>query len=229
MTLKAFYHLGFVDAEKDPLELRESFIHTPQYEDLLQRDRCFVAGRRGSGKSAHAMMLADKWDIYVLCSDPESKFERYQDIVESLVERQRAGSMVNIQRCMQSLWSHTLRVLIFQTLVNHKTKLHRPELATAYEKYLSERAITSATLGQVLMAAFKPASDRAEQATGTYGLMLAAELGELEADRTARALMDELQLVLAPHRMLVLVDSLEKYAIYRAEMQEALSGIARAI
>jgi hypothetical protein len=229
ISLRDFYHLGSVDAWKD-YELKEAFVHTPQYEELMQRDRCFVAGRRGAGKSAHAMMLADKWDIHVICSDPDSQFERYQDIVDSLVERQRGGSTVNIQRCMQSLWAHTLRVLIFQTLVAHKSRLTQPDLAAPYEAYLSERQVEASTLGQTLLQAFRPASERAAASTSeTFGLTLAAELGELEADRPARRLMDGLSAALGGRRMLVLVDSLEKYAVYRREMQEGLSGIARAI
>jgi|SoiMethySBSTD1v2_1073268.scaffolds.fasta_scaffold35230_3 hypothetical protein len=222
------HHVGFVDATREGHELRESFLYTPQYDDLRQRDRCFVAGRRGSGKSAHAMMLADKWPISTLCTDPESQFERYQDIVESLIDRQRHGT-VNIQRCMQSLWAHTLRVLIFQTLAANADKLQSPEMAAPFRRYLEEHAIESATLGQILLRAFNPASERASRSSDQFGLMLAADLGELEADRDARSLLDRLPAILGSQRMLILVDSLERYAIFRTEMQEALGGIARAI
>ena len=54
--------LGDITAEGDKALLDIAFIETPEYRSLLEsNDRTVIVGRRGTGKSAMYLKLAEHW------------------------------------------------------------------------------------------------------------------------------------------------------------------------
>lgn len=155
--------LGDLRAEADLTMLRNTFLETPDYRTLIETsDRMIVVGRRGTGKSALAIMLERHWrkagDIEVVKLSPEEHqifgIRPIMRLFGDSFNKMRAGSrigwryalMMETTRCLAPIYSFS-RSKGFDVLRPHLKKWSKAgsSLADRYRGTLDQAVDKSLT------------------------------------------------------------------------------------
>lgn len=137
------HYLGFLDAtkhEEQEIFLPQTFVLTSKIKRALEQDICFVCGRKGSGKSAVATMLArlekNGGDKYFKAS--QGLFEDdfailHGTFLDDLYEisSPRLNVYSNLELCYYEIWSLILELLSLQTV------LTIPDIGKEYEESIN--------------------------------------------------------------------------------------------
>lgn len=225
------YLIGGLDAWVDDNGLETVFVRTPSYRSALEPSRCFITGRRGSGKSALAIMASrdPSWQIGYVVQGERSQYGAYLDIVDALVERENAGQRVDVKRAVQLLWHYALRVLILQVVAEHATSLGiaNDDRAVRIRQWLESTGHWHESLGSLLSRTFSRALQRL--AAGGPVMEFYASLHDQSSVPAFRDLLRGLPDLLRQNRLLVVIDTLESYKVHDESMRLGLRGIVTAI
>ena len=107
--------LGDVRAEEDTKMLKQAFVETDDYRTLIERnERCIVVGRRGTGKSALALKLAERQEgegsaiLITIAGDEEENIgieEKIQKFGKSYGRQKAAAKLV----WLYAIWMEILQ------------------------------------------------------------------------------------------------------------------------
>ncbi|MCY4259572.1 MAG: hypothetical protein OXC91_04840 [Rhodobacteraceae bacterium] len=107
--------LGDVRAEEDAEMLKQAFVETDDYRTLIERnERCIVVGRRGTGKSALALKLAERQEeeqnaiLITIAGDEEENIgieEKIQKFGNSYGRQKAAAKLV----WLYAIWMEILQ------------------------------------------------------------------------------------------------------------------------
>jgi len=221
----AKYELGDLDAWKDQRALARVFVPTEQFSELPELHRCFLSGRRGSGKSAIAIMAQsqEQWDAAYVIQGERSQYGAYMDLVDDLVSRERAGLRVDVKRFVHVLWRYCLQILILQKAAEFATA--RSLAASAIQEFLWKHRYQDADMGPLLHRLF-------QEAMLQSGLGPAAIFGYLQErlnDNGFKSAINAISETLGTSRILIVLDTIESYRIHEQSMVEGLRGVVGAI
>ena len=112
---KVTIRLGDVRAEEDTEMLKQAFVETDDYRTLIERnERCIVVGRRGTGKSALALKLAEGQEeerntiLITIAGDEEENIgieEKIRKFGESYAKQKAAAKLV----WLYAIWMEILQ------------------------------------------------------------------------------------------------------------------------
>lgn len=222
------YLLGDLDAWKDPA-LKGAFLPVRQYGALEHRNTCFLCGRRGSGKSAIAIMSRDfdSWDVVEVIEGERQQYGAYIDLTYSL--RKRVPD-ADVKRFSEILWRYALRLLIAKTMVENASKLELSDedALTGVKELLEAKGYLNVELGTILHQVF----DEAMRAIAPGDSDLVAAMSQLQSNSNIPALrtfLDKLPQLLPSKRILIILDTLESYRTHELEIRDAFKGILSAV
>jgi hypothetical protein len=100
-------NLGNIDASYDQI-LPSTFVTTHSYDEVLQKDKFIITGRKGVGKTALARMLPEReknnvqWNKIILSDAPEIFF----DDLSSDFRNNNSLSKLSTSEFMKQMWEH---------------------------------------------------------------------------------------------------------------------------
>lgn len=111
----------------DPIErnnLDHNFLPINQFSHISEPEKIFLCGRRGSGKSAIALMLAkDKNYKYTEAVQGEvDQYGAYMDVVRRVCRRQSREIEIEVKQSIRRLWMWVLPVKAMQTILLQSIK-----------------------------------------------------------------------------------------------------------
>jgi hypothetical protein len=226
------YRLGGPDAwgKFESLILREVFFKTQQYDDISGLDKIFLCGRRGSGKSAIARMLAEdkRWKYAQSIQGERSEYGAFMDIVQSLGALKDNGVKIDIRRAISRLWSWTLRVTAMRILVNLALDNgeHKDNDIKQMEVFLDSLPHpihSESTIGHLLSVMFGRAIDMVNEGTFDHYLV------ELNNSKEFTFALQALERKTKRERLLLVLDTLESNHVFEKYVVEGFQGILEAI
>jgi hypothetical protein len=232
MSQSTDYTIGGLDAWRDDRDrVQAAFVPVEQFTQLIERHRCLLAGRRGSGKSAIAIMSkqAPNWGYCDVLEGEASQYGAYIQLVEELVARQYLGLQVDVKRCSELLWRYVLRVAILQSIAANVTPPgDDPSALDDIELFLRVNNHWQKKVGEILHDVFQDAiAVLPPDARGALDLYTAlfrrcSAPGFPEATAAIPRLLKNKSLLLV-------IDTLESYKIQSEAMKQGLRGIIAAI
>lgn len=124
------FSLGKTDAwlPKERKDLERNFLPITQFSEISKEDKTFLCGRRGTGKSAIAVMLQLRapYELKEAVQGEREQYGEYLNIVSLIaVERDRNRS-VDVKQSVRRLWLWVLRLKAMQTLLLSAEKNGEP-------------------------------------------------------------------------------------------------------
>lgn len=230
------YSIGELDAWREVSILSSHFLPTRHFARIGARhqDRCFLFGRRGSGKSALAISSAslDNWDIHIIVQGEMEQYGAYLDLVRSLSARQQHGLSIDIKHFSELLWTYCIQVIVLQQL--HRSLSsgvddeHVFSLLSRTEEFLSKICALDRDIGLLLCDVHGEAIGKVPE-NSTDGLPATIALRERLADNDFRQCLSDIPYLVGKRSMLVIFDTLESYDIHTRPMREALRGVIGAV
>lgn len=229
----SLYELGNADAwsglESDGF-LKRAFLPVQQYSEITDPGKAFLCGRRGSGKSAIAIKLAEQtlWRYREAIQGEVSQYGQYMAIVRQLSEVQIGYSYADVKSAVQRLWEWVLPVKAMQTVVVQAKKLGEPtdpdlDEMERYLEQLPHPLNSGSTIGQLLSNTFTSAMK--ELPTGTFDTFLVNLTGTREFLSAVEALGRKAK----TGDVLIALDTLESYNIFAPYMVDGFKGVLEAI
>ncbi len=227
------YQLGdaeaWASAERDGF-LKDAFLPVRQFSEIAGRDKTYLCGRRGSGKSAIAIKLPDQSGFrYAKPIEGErSQYGAYLDIVRQLDEAKALHGYLDIKRAVQRLWMWVLPVVAMQLVVSETLRRAEPpdddiNEMEQYLKTLPDPLHLGSNIGQLLQTMFLKAFDHIE--SRHFDSFLVNLTASQEFTRAMEALTRKTRQAGA----LLVLDTLESYKIFAPYMLEGFRGILEAI
>lgn len=228
------YHIGGLDAwEDDSIWINKCFVSTQHFMAITEFRRCFLAGRRGSGKSAIGIMSAKmgKWDICEVKEGEKAQYGAYTDLVQDYSERQFNGNALDIKKFVFLLWRYTLRVVTIQTVVKHLVREagHTEcEDLNFMRAFLDRNGYSDNDIGDILHDTFERINSSLRP--GTNGVAeVYAQARALYSIKHFKKCVQLIPKLLEKRRLLIVLDTLESYEIHNQPMKLGLRGVIAAI
>ncbi len=223
--------IGGLDAwTSDAGNIHSTFLPVVQYHQLAERDRCFLSGRRGAGKSAIAIMSRESpaWDWHNIIQGDSTGYGTYFDLIGDLLSRRDAGLHVDIKRFITMLWKYVMPVIMIQTVVRFcREKENDSGDAGSLVAFLTEKDFLHRGIGSILLRVFNESVARIGGGH-TSAAAVAYLQDEYNDPRFVRCL-DLLPRILGNRKVLIIFDTLESYEIHTDPMKQGLRGIITAI
>ena len=193
--------LGDVRAEEDTKMLKEAFVETDDYRTLIERnERCIVVGRRGTGKSALALKLAERQEgegsaiLITIAGDEEENIgieEKIQKFGKSYGRQKAAAKLV----WLYAIWMEILQQVRDRGNDGQKGRKIRKERVN---KWVQGGRSIARRVGEVL----RETTERGA----------AAEVGELDRQLDVRRIGEEVGTTLEKEGKMVyiIVDRLDE-------------------
>jgi hypothetical protein len=113
---------GNVDAYSDRFYLKHCFLKTNYYIDMLDINRNFLAGKRGSGKSACAIMLSENDRLYHYKTTLQTDHDIYALFVSTLSKYKEevfrnVWSFISERYLFKKIWRHLILISAMKTVV----------------------------------------------------------------------------------------------------------------
>jgi len=233
------YRLGAADAwdqiERDDLLTRnECFLPISQFSEILQQNKSFLCGRRGSGKSVIAIKMAEQplWEYVEAVQGEDEQYGAYLNIVRQISEYRDQGINVDIKESVRLLWEWVLTVKVIQTVVLQAKERNKP-----LDNDLAEMSIYLEGLGESIHPTLHPESrigdlllftfDNARKLVQTG--QLTSYLQGLSASKSYRAALNALERKIKSSSVMIVLDTIESYKIFEPFMIEGFRGILEAI
>ena len=227
------YRLGSASAwdqieVQEMLNARQGFLPIQQLTDISDSQFVFLCGRRGAGKSAIAIKLAEdkRWTYREAVEGERSHYGEYLEVVEKLSNEKDKGAQINIEKAVRLLWEWVLPVKSMQTVVKQAEAQGEPEDKELSEmkKYLhglpSGLHIES-RMGDMLTVMFQTALNSPNGLESNL-LNLTGEPGFISAiEAFARKTKFK--------KVLVVIDTLESYKVLAPFMIDGFRGILQAV
>ena len=192
--------LGDVRAEEDTKMLKQAFVETDDYRTLIERnERCIVVGRRGTGKSALALKLAERQEgersaiLITIAGDEEENIgieEKVQKFGNSYGRQKAAAKLV----WLYAIWMEILQQVRDRGNDGQKGRKVRRERVN---KWVQGGRSIGRSVGEVLWEATEGG---------------AAEVGELDRQLDVRRIGEEVGTTLDKEGKMVyiIVDRLDE-------------------
>lgn len=229
------YSLGVPEAW-DPSErehLNENFLPVRQFSDISDKGNILLSGRRGSGKSAIALMLEreEKWAYPKAIQGEEGEYGEYMSIVGRIAKANESGHEINIKESIRRLWSWVLPVVAMQTIVQKELENLKEgqepdeDVRLMHEYLLSLHPKTTlySSVGHLLHHIFRDAEVLIPQGSFETALL---DLVNSTKHNTA---IQHLQNKTRKGSVLLVFDTLESFHMFQPFMIEGLQGILEAI
>jgi len=213
--------------------MHEYFLRTKEFSQISDEDKIFLTGRRGTGKSAIAMMLeADAKDVLTEAVQGEAEeYGAYMDIVKDLATASVPGASMDIKAAVKRLWLWVLPVKAMQVILDKRKQC--PDLADAdmtpmvdYFRSLPTPLHKGSRIGDLLSTMFAEAKGilvrEGQAGFDKFVIGLAGSEGFMGAVAALRK-------VTASHPILILFDTLESYRLFQPYMIEGMQGVLEAI
>lgn len=229
------FHLGTYDAwsEEERQNLDLNFLPIKQFSEIADPDKVFLCGRRGTGKSAIAQMLAKngEQDYKDAIPGEDTTYGKYIRIVERMKQYNTMGKHIDISFSIRRLWLWVIQVKAMQIILDYAKKdklsmtddLQRIE---AYFKTLPKPLNDQSQIGELLWRIFDKA------------IRILKKSNEEDYDEYIEDLVSQHEFHLAINamrnhmtgkKMLIILDTLESYKIFQEYMIEAFQGVLDAI
>ena len=182
---KVTIRLGDVRAEEDTEMLKQAFVETDDYRTLIERnERCIVVGRRGTGKSALALKLAERQEVersailITIAGDEEENIgieEKIQKFGNNYGRQKAAAKLV----WLYAIWMEILQQVRDRGNDGQKGRKIRKERVN---KWVQGGRSIGRRVGEVLREAIEGG--------------VAAEVGELDRQLDVRSIGEEVEITL---------------------------------
>lgn len=232
-----YFSIGSPEAW-DPQErenLPHNFLPIKQFSYISEPEKIFLCGRRGTGKSAIALMLQSDapYEYKEAVPGEREQYSEYINIVDLIGKECSAGATINVKQAIQRLWLWVLPIKVMQTVLNQTKEAFDSELATmqAYFKSLPPPLHEGSTIGHLLSNTFKEAlSILQQEGEGAFNRYLVNLTQTKEFKGAVQALHKKIMSKKTKFRsVIVVLDTLESYRIFEPLMVEGLQGILEAI
>jgi hypothetical protein len=229
---KQDFRIGGLDAWRDDYELIQNvFIPIEPFTQLLEPDQILLCGRRGSGKSAIAIKCksATDWDFQKVIQGETSEYASYIDLVDSLVVRSHTGLPVDVKRVVKLLWDYVLRILVLQTIVEqHTVQGRNDEKIMRIQRFLRENGLWEMQIGEILTDTFRSVMAKSGEHEIEIG-ELYSSLHALRSSKEFKKILNHVPSILSAKRILIAIDTIESYKIYKEGMIQGLRGIVESV
>jgi len=211
--------------------LLKDFLPIDPYNKVTENDRCFLCGRRGSGKSAIAVKII-KSDFYShrkVIEGEESQYGAYMDQIDGLNARRLEGLKVDIKRFIKLLWVYTLQIVMLQETINYLDKIGKNQkYSNAIKTYLNKEKLLNIKIGNILRNVFREAVNKLKDDYSNpeelYGY-----IHDISSNLEFTNLIDQAPGILGSNKILIVLDTLESYKVHSFEMLEGLKGVIQAV
>ena len=210
--------------------LESNFLPIKAFSSISERDKIFLCGRRGSGKSAIAVMMEHTLPyLYREAVEGEnSEYGAYMDIVRDV---RNIGADIDLKQAVRRLWLWALPVKAMQTVLNHATIADTPadsDLRTLQEycDSLPEPLHQSSRIGDLLTHVFRRSVNSLHEG-GTSAFT--AHLIDLTGTGPFQRAVAALSRIAKANSVLVVFDTLESYRVFEPHMIEGLQGVVEAV
>ena len=228
------YSLGNLEAweqeERDNLPI--NFLSIKQYSLIADSDNIFLCGRRGTGKSAIALMLEMKEPYKYKCSIPgeSQNYGQYLRIVKQLSNRWDINENIDLRHTIRCLWQWVLPVLAMQVVLCKSKNLpkifNEVKIIKAYFNTLPAPLYEKSTIGHLLGNIFQEANNILNKegvvAFDTYLL-------NLTGTREFNSAIEATHNIVKDNKIFLVIDTIESYKIFDPFMTESFQGILDAI
>lgn len=231
----SLYEIGGLDAWRDDAaQIEQAFVPIHQFLQLPEAHRCFLCGRRGSGKSAIAKMAEKRtdWDYCRVIEGEAQQYGAYMDLVDQLIGQQRTGLAIDVKRFVQLLWRYVLQLVIMQTVYEYASKDDRPRDENAIRtirSFLDRHHRLTTTIGLLLHDTFQEAMANVPAGPGPA---TAEAFGTIQRSLNAtdfQAAVNAVPIALGNSRVLIVFDTIESYKIHNEAMKQGLRGVVGAL
>src|SRR3989304_713436 len=226
------YILGGPDAwdKTESAMLKDVFLETQQYEDISEMEAVFLCGRRGSGKSAIARMLAidPRWKYASSFKGERSEYGDFMDIVQRLASLRDGGLRIDIEKVIRRIWGWTLRGIAMMTIIHlasENDEKNGKDINTI-KKYiggLPNSIHRGSSIGHVLNIVFSRTVEMVQE--GTFDNYISV-LNNSEQHVDA---LNALERITKRNRLVLVLDTLESYRIFENSVIEGFKGVLDAI
>lgn len=226
MTDLSRLSFGAPAAERDISQgLVQYFVESDAFSRLEARRKSIIIGNRGTGKSALFKMLADrsrKSNAIVIELSPE---DYSYEMLASILKAERAGSWAK-HGAFASAWKYLIYVLVMKELSKAENRLKTGASAAIYNYLRDNHAGGADSPIGVLLSYLKRMESikigSYEAAIKTRELTRLYKLGEIEP------LLPKLAELTSRHRVLVLVDELDRGWDNSEDARAFVSGLFQA-
>jgi len=213
--------------------LSSNFLPIEPFFRVSEPDKVFLCGRRGSGKSAIALML----EVSSSCEYKEAiqgeieEYGAYMDIVRILSGKRDEGIDIDIRNAIRRLWLWVLPVKAMQTVLEETGKRGQSfdndlKAMQAYFTSLPEPLHQNSRIGDLLSNIF----NHALSILGNDGVaMFNTYLVNLTGSQEFLVALAALSETTKSKQVLLVFDTLESYRVFQPYMVESLRGILEAI
>jgi GTPase SAR1 family protein len=224
--------LGDADAwnELELESLKDNFLPVRQYDWISEKNKIYLCGRRGSGKSAIGRMLSEldnQYEYSRTFQGERSEYGEYLNIVNQLAHMSDT-TPIRIKDAIRRLWLWALPVAAMQTILLQDVHQHA-EISDSinhlrqYIDSLSEQIRIESHIGILLNSTFQRAKLESQKDNiDNYLLNLSNTPSFLNA-------IEHLAIITKKHPVLLVFDTLESYEVFNPIMIEGLKGIIEAI
>ncbi len=228
------YTIGKAEAwdERERTQLKDNFLEIDQFSKISQPGNTFLCGRRGSGKSAIALMLeCEGQNRYREAIQGElSEYGAYIDIVAEVAWMRDSGVDINIKQVVRRLWLWAIPVKAMQTIVSQTKKAGEPfdrdvDIMNSYLNSLPPPLHADSRIGDFLSHTFRAAYNLLKDSITAFNSFLINLTGSEEFHAARDALHNKTK----SDQVLLVFDTLESYKIFQHYMIEGLQGVLEAL
>jgi energy-coupling factor transporter ATP-binding protein EcfA2 len=227
------FSLGKLEAERERESLQRNFLPIKQYQQITDPDYIFLCGRRGSGKSAIALMLeaSEPHEYKKFIPGEAENYGQFLRITAQAHKKREKGVAIDLPHAVRRLWLWVLAVQAMQIVLRRRREQNQPldENLTIIKTYfdslpspLHEESDIGSLLANAFNQAMKVLKKEDEIAFETY-------LVNLNATQEFHAAFNALRAKMGQEKILLILDTLESYNIFKDYVLEAFEGLLDAI
>lgn len=211
-----------------------NFLSTKQFSLISESEKIFLCGRRGSGKSAIAIMSEDfdspYYEYREAVQGELSEYGTYMDVVNDIAKKRKEGADIDIKKAVRRLWLWVLPLKAMQTILTQAKKRGEPfdndlEAMRTYLNSLPLPLHEDSRIGDLLSNTFKNALSSLQKEEAAFNTYLV----NLTGSKEFRSAVTSLNRKTMSKRVLMVLDTLESYRIFQPNMIEGLQGVLEAI
>jgi len=220
----------------DPEErasLKYNFYPIKQFASVLEKKNMFLVGRRGSGKSAIALMLQSEapYKYKDTIKGEKDQYGEYIEIVRLIGKEREKNKEIDIKAAIRRLWIWVIPLKAMQTLCKNyrKSKFSENDNIKNIRYYfdtLPKPLNIDSTIGHVLTQTFEEGLKVLKKEGEASFIKHLVNLNQTDAFRTAFRSLNE-ETMYTP--LFLVFDTLESYQIFNPLMTPGLQGILEAL
>lgn len=200
--------------------LQHNFLPIRQFSYISEPERTFLCGRRGSGKSAIAIMLElNSSNAYTEAVQGEiEEYGAYMDIVKKLGEKRESDNInVDIKHAVRRLWLWVLPVKAMQIVIKRSIEQEAPldsnledikEYLSSLPPPLHENSRIGDLLSNIFEFAFKLLEKKQIAEFDSY-------LVNLTGSQKFHSAIIALGRIIKSKPILIILDTLESYRVFQ--------------